>query len=298
MENKSDLLNISVKGKTKIYGLIGNPVGHTISPQIHNTLAKALDIDMVYIPIEVKEDKLEDAIKGIKALGFHGFNVTIPYKEKVIQYLDVVDSSAKTYDAVNTVLIKDGKLIGFNTDADGFYRAFVEAFKCEVEGLKVLIVGAGGSASSIAYILALKGASSITIANRTIDNAIKICERIGITYKKELSTAVLKDDLDIASYDVIVNTTSVGMYPNVNNTILKESIFNSKQKIVDIIYNPSETNFLKRAREKGAATLNGFGMLYYQGVIAFEIWNSMKLPENIEKNIYEIFRSNLGKIIK
>jgi len=291
-------INVSVNGKTKLFGLIGNPVTHTISPQIHNTLAQMMGIDMIYVPLEVPGDKLENAVKGLMALGFHGFNITIPYKEKVTQYLDGLDESAEKYDAVNTVHIKDGRLTGYNTDADGFYRSFTEAFGTEVKGRRVLFVGAGGAASSLACALAEKGAASVTIANRTMENALKICERVGENYNNPINAVILKDDLDISGYDVIINTTSVGMHPNEDKTILGAAAFNSNQKVVDIIYTPSETLFLKRAREAGAATLNGFGMLFYQAVLAFERWNGVKVPDKVGREIYEAFSRDLEKILK
>lgn len=291
------IMNMSVDGKTKLFGLIGNPVEHTISPQIHNTLAKALGINMAYLPLHVEALDLGKAVAGLKALNFSGFNITIPYKEKVMEYLDDIDTTARTYEAVNTVLNRNGKLTGYNTDADGFYRAFTEAFSREVRDLDVLIIGAGGAANSIAYILANKGAASVTIANRTIENAEKICERIRNTYKNKLETAVLSEDMDISPYDVIINTTSVGMYPKIENTVLENSEFNKEQMVIDIIYNPVETIFLKRAKSFGAKTLNGFGMLYYQAVIAFEIWNDISIPKDLERKIYEDFSLNLGKII-
>lgn len=296
--NIDKLVNLSVNGKTKLYGLIGNPVTHTISPQIHNSLSKAMGIDMMYVPLEVHGEELENAIKGLKALGFHGFNITIPFKEKVIQYLDEIDESAKKYDAVNTVQIEEGRLIGYNTDAYGFYRSFVEAFDIEVKGLKVLFVGAGGAASSLAYLLADKGAAAITIANRTIENGVKIGERLSKICKNPINAVILMDDLDISGYDVIINTTSVGMHPHEDKTILGASSFNSNQKIVDIIYTPSETLFLKHAREAGAKTLNGFGMLFYQAVLAFERWNSIKVPAELGRQIYEAFSSDLDKILR
>ena len=294
MENS---LNMSVDGKTRLYGLIGNPVEHTISPQIHNSLAEALNINLVYVPIHVLEEDLGAAVKGLKTLGFGGFNITIPYKEKVMEYLDDIDPTAKAYDAVNTVLIKNGRLIGYNTDADGFYRAFTESFGCEVVGLNVLIIGAGGAANSIAYILANKGAQSITIANRTLENAQKVCERIKSTYKNNLKAVVLNDDMDVSSYDVIINTSSVGMHPKTEDTVIKNAEFNKNHKVIDIIYNPTETDLLKRARKSGASAINGFGMLYYQAVIAFETWNSISIPKDIEKKIYDKFSDNLGQII-
>jgi shikimate 5-dehydrogenase len=292
-----NLLNMSVNGKTKLYGLIGDPVEHTISPQIHNSLAEALGINMVYVPLHVIGENLGAAVNGLKALGFGGFNITIPYKEKVMEYLDEIDATAIAYDAVNTVFVNNGRLLGYNTDADGFYRAFTEAFRCEVKNLSVLIIGAGGAANSIAYILADKGAGSVTIANRTIENAEKICERIRSTYRNRLETAVLNDDMDISSYDVIINTTSVGMYPKTDDTVLKNAAFKKEQMVIDIIYNPVETLFLKRAASSGAKTLNGFGMLYYQAVIAFEIWNSIRIPKDIERKLYEEFSSKLEKIL-
>lgn len=295
--NIDNNMNMSVDGKTKLFGLIGNPVEHTISPQIHNTLAKSLGINMVYVPLHVREENLDTAVEGLKALGFSGFNITIPYKEKVMGYLDEIDTTARTYEAVNTVLNKDGRLLGYNTDADGFYRAFKEAFGCEVKGLNVLIIGAGGAANSVASILANKGAASVTIANRTIENAEKVCERIRITYKNSIEAVTLSDNMDISPYDVIVNTTSAGMYPDIEKTVLKDSIFNKEQMVIDIIYNPVETMLLKRAVSFGAKILNGFGMLYYQAVIAFEIWNSISIPKDIERKVYEDFSQNLESII-
>lgn len=291
------LFDRRVGGNTKLFGLMGNPVKHTISPILQNTFLKTTQIDGIYVPFEVKENNLEGAVNGLVSLGFTGFNVTVPFKEKVIPLLDDVNKEAQMYGAVNTVKIINGKTYGYNTDADGFYKSMRCSYNGSIDN--VLILGAGGSARSITMKLAQNGAKKIYIANRTIEKAKNLSVAIQEYFDVEVHAISLEElkntrDLEI---DIIVNTTSIGMHPNINETPLEALDFKGLKFVYDIIYNPFETKIIKIARGTGISTSNGFGMLYYQGLLAFEIWNDIQMEKEASQKLYDNFINNLENII-
>lgn len=280
----------NIDGKTKTLGLIGNPVEHTMSPFIHNLFAKAMNINMVYLPFHVEQGKLEDAIKGAKALSLIGNNVTVPYKIDVMQYVDVIDKNAKVIGAVNTLHYKDDKIYGYNTDAEGFLQSCQKAgiiFEQKIVGL----LGAGGAAKAIAAVCAERKVKKIYLANRTLEKAEHLKETLKLYYPN-LDIEVLSYDklMSIEKIDICFQTTSIGMYPNIDDSPITDINFLSKLEwAVDAIYNPSETKFLSLAKEQGVHTINGLGMLYYQAVKAFELWQDIKIPEEIIEKCYERF---------
>ena len=281
---------IEVNGHTKQLGIIGKPVGHSFSPQMHNYISKIMGNNYVYSAWDV--DDIENAIKGVRALKIRGVNVTAPYKEKVMPYLDEIDENAQLLGSVNTVVNNDGVLKGYNTDADGFYESLVTK-GIEITGRKVLIIGAGGVVQPTVIRFTQAKPESITVVNRTPERAqmIKkaVLEKTGFEIQMEINS------LD---FDVVINTTSAGMahQKEVLPTDAIEGIdnldfINSKTSVVDMIYNPEETLFLKEARERGAKTVNGLGMLIYQGLIAYELFTETKLPADIyDKVVENIFK--------
>jgi shikimate dehydrogenase len=277
------------KRMKKIYGVIGYPIGHSMSPVMHNDAFSYHDIDGYYTAFQVHPDDLEDAIKGMKALQIGGFNVTTPHKVQVMEYLDEIDDMAKAIGAVNTVVHQDGKLIGYNTDGLGYVRALQEVGG-ELKDKKIVIIGAGGACRAIFFTLVSMGVQHVDIANRTIQRASElIADSLGTLQSQALT--LIEAERQIEKYDIIINTTTVGMYPNTDELPISLEKIKRDSIVSDIIYNPLETRLLKVASEKGAVTQNGVGMFAYQGALAFEKWTGI-MP-NIER-MKKIVEEQLG----
>ena len=295
------VISVNITGKTRIMGLIGNPVEHSISPQLHNNLCKHFDLNLAYLPFRVYSDDLFTVVEAFKALDVVGFNITIPHKVDIIKYLDNVSEEALIIGAVNTVRIKDKKLFGYNTDGQGFMRSLRDA-GMDVKGLKVVILGAGGAARAVAVKLAQEGANSIVILNRSKEKARILTELVNNRVKEvAVFDEMTKDKLIGYTQDcnIIINTTSVGMWPEIDKSPIEMAeIFENRPFVCDLIYNPIKTKFLKNAEENSCKTLSGLGMLIYQGVSAFEIWNEINVPDNITKQMInkfvDFFKGNEG----
>jgi shikimate dehydrogenase len=269
----------TISGKTKICGIMGDPIEHTVSPAMQNAAFKKLGLDYVYVPFFVKSADLNSAIKGMRALNIRGLNVTIPHKVAVIPLLDEIDSLSENLAAVNTIVNIGGCLKGYNTDASGFWRA-LQSEDINPAGKKTVILGAGGAARAIAFILADKGAD-LTIMNRHPETGQNLAERIAGLFRREVNTLELsKDNLEIKlkETEIIVNTTSVGMFPNVKETPIPVRLIQRGQIVFDVIYNPAQTRLLTASAKKGAKVISGVEMLVQQGAAAFEIWTGRKAP--------------------
>lgn len=295
------LIENRISGKTRLIGLIGNPVEHSVSPQLHNTISAFLDVDLVYVPFRVENSDLEDAVLGLKALNLLGFNVTIPYKKDVMKFIDDNTKEALLMGAVNTVKNIDGRLYGYNTDAEGFSRSFKESAGTGFKDKNVFIIGAGGAARAIAVKIAVEGAKSICIVNRTPEKASDIVQIINNNISK-VADYFSSGDPNVRQVfkesDIVINTSSIGMYPDIEcSPVIKGCAFNSSQIVYDVIYNPSKTRFLAEAEKKGCKIINGLGMLFYQGIYAYEIWTGVRLPENITKELFTSF-VNILPIVK
>ena len=275
---------MKINGKTKVCAIIGDPVGHSLSPVMHNAAFKELGLNIVYVAFPVKTDKLEDAITGAKSLGLLGLNVTMPHKNAVIQYLDETDSTAKAIGAVNAILNERGKLFGYNTDGKGAMIALQE--NCaDPEEQKMLLLGAGGAAKAIAF-QAAQETDELVILNRTEEKAEQLAELIHKTFGtkvkgKALSAEVLKEELETTN--VLVNATSVGMSPDVNVSPVPSDLLHSNLCVMDIVYTPLETKLMKDATTVGAKVVSGLEMLLYQGAVAFEIWTNCPAPVEVMK---------------
>lgn len=282
----------TISGKTKIMGIIGNPVEHSISPYLHNTISREVGFDAVYVPFPVC-DSLENAVKGLKAINAVGFNVTIPYKKDVMKFLDENSKEALLMGAVNTVKNIEGRLYGYNTDAEGFSRSFREETGDSFRGKRVFIIGAGGATRAIAVKIAIEGAEKIYIANRTVSKAAEIADIINGNIKDIASSVDMDKKASEVFHDssIIINTTSVGMWPHVEKSPLTdEYTFLNDQIVYDAIYNPCKTKLLLSAEEAGCKTVNGLGMLFYQGVNAYEIWTGLKLEEEFLRELFLSFK--------
>ena len=293
-------LNESITGRTRLLGLLGNPVEHSVSPLLHNTVSTLLGIDAVYIPLKVEKDKLGDMVEGLKAGNFTGFNVTIPFKEDILKYVDNITDEVRLVGCANTIRNSGGVLFASNTDADGFCRAFEEETGSGFLGKNVVILGAGGTARSLAAKVASEGACRLHIINRTISRAKDIALMIGTNYGLICETEEFAHKMSlekiIKGSDIIINTTSAGLYPEIEESPLDENIhFDSRQILYDVIYNPVKTKLLKQAESFGCRTANGLGMLFYQGILAYETWMEMKIPDNILRELYVEFSNYLFK---
>ena len=275
-----------INGHTKQLGIIGYPVEHTFSPAMHNFISDTIHNNYVYCAWRVHPDNLKEAIDAIRALGISGVNVTAPHKKEVMKYLDVVTDGAKELGSVNTIVNRGGKLWGYNTDADGFCMALKKA-GIEIGGSRILILGAGGVTRPTVIRLIDNGAAEITVVNRTMSKAVSLGEDI-------LKCKNFKVNTDICSldFDIVINTTSAGMEPHENamptdsiDVLSDLSFIGANTAVVDMIYNPDETLFLKKARKAGAKTLNGLGMLIYQGIIAYELFTGVTLPSDMGERI-------------
>lgn len=264
---------------TKLYALIGDPIEHSLSPTMQNIAFQRLGLNSVYLAFRVKSEYLEFAVKGMKSLGVLGFNVTVPHKAAVMGCLDKIDASALKIRAVNTVVNKDGELVGYNTDGEGALATLKEE-GLELEGKKVVLLGAGGAAKAIAFSIA-PVAGKLTILNRTESKAVELASSItGYGHSSvegvELTVVSLRNEL--ADANVLINATSVGMYPKSNESPVEQSFLHAGLTVFDIVYNPFTTRLLKDSKAVGAHTISGVKMLVYQGALAFELWTGKKPP--------------------
>lgn len=268
-----------ISGRTKICGLIGDPVEHSMSPAMHNSAFKDSGLYYIYLPFKVKKEQLERAILGIKALNIKGINVTIPHKISVIPFLDELDPLAEKIGAVNTIINNNGVLKGYNTDAHGFLKAMSER-GISPEGKRIVILGAGGASRAISFILADKGAS-LVILNRKLelDQAVELAASISRTFGEEIKALELNEpnlEQALGNSDILVNATSVGMSPNVDKTIVPSGLLKADLIVFDIVYNPLKTKLLAEAEAAGAGVISGLEMLVWQGALAFEMWTGLK----------------------
>ncbi|MBA7497697.1 Shikimate dehydrogenase (NADP(+)) [subsurface metagenome] len=280
-----------INGKTKIIGVIGKNIENSLSPLIHNQIILKHSLNFCYLPFKVTESDLGKAIQGIKALNIRGVNITFPYKEKVIKFLDEVEVSARRIGAVNTIVNNQGILTGYNTDVIGFKKSLQEDGKFAIKG-EAVILGAGGAARAVVYALLEEGIEGICIFNRTPEKAEKIKQDLSPFSPKSrisvfpLEEERLKDKIEEAL--LLVNTTSLGMPPKIDNTPLPdEKLFHPNLLVYDLIYYPAKTLFLRQAKRAGARIINGLPMLVYQGIESFYLWTGLK-PE--EKEVLEMIK--------
>jgi len=277
-----------IDGKTIVLGIIGNPISHTSSPAMHMAAIEALKLNYVYVPFLVQENNLENAIAAVRALNIKGLNVTVPYKEKVIPFLDELDESCKLVGAVNTILNKNGTLIGYNTDGEGFVYDLTIRNKISLINKTVSIIGAGGAAKAIIYALLKYNLKELILLNRTQTRLDEIKKRLENRTTVKISYNSLLD-LNVNEYlsksDIIINTTSLGMEPNINESPINDfSFVTSKHLFYDIIYRPQLTYFLKQAQDRNAMVLNGLGMLLSQGVLIFKLFTNSDPPIGVMRN--------------
>jgi len=287
---------MDIKGTTRVCGLIGNPVGHSVSPAIHNNLARLTGKDMVYTTFKVEKGDVASAVRGAYSLNILGLNVTVPHKSEVIDSLVDMDPLAKAIGAVNTLVRVDGGFKGYNTDILGLARE-LEDEGIELADSKVIILGAGGAARAITFLCSSKGAKKIYLLNRSVDKAQDIAHAVNTHFHNEKVIPMnIADYADIPGTDyIVIQTTSVGLHPNDTAVVIDDEAFYKKVKVgVDIIYNPSETRFMKMCKNAGKPACNGLKMLLYQGVAAYELWNDVSVTKEQADKVYNKMKEELG----
>jgi shikimate dehydrogenase len=278
---------VEINGSTKLTGIIGYPVTHSVSPQIHNAAYAKLGLNYCYLPISVKPEDLERVLEGIRILSFAGVNVTIPHKEAVVTHLDEVTKIARLIGAVNVILVQEGHLIGYNTDGPGFIDSLREDAGFEVAGKRAVVLGAGGGAKSVAMMLAQDGVKTLVISDLIYEKAENLCEYINSHFGIAPYACPSKSNelrKLIGSCDLLVNATPVGMHPKVNECPIEDDYMIPRSAVVyDLVYNPLETKLLKLAKKNGAKAVSGIGMLIRQGALAFSLFTEQEAPVSVMK---------------
>lgn len=278
-----------ITDKTRLVGVIGWPVDDSLNPAMHNAAFTEIGLDWAYIPLPVQPQQLDQALKGLVALNFVGVNVVAPHQQAVMRYMDELSDAARITGAVNTIHIQDRKFYGYNTDAAGFLNAMQEV-GYDLQGLRVAVLGAGGAARAAIFSLASARAERITVFNRTSERAAFLVDDLTEAFPaSRLSFEPLNSETLAAlpgKVDMVINTTSVGMHPQsatcpwpADVPIPPDTIF------YDLVYNPLDTLFLQRARVAGIRTIDGLGMLVYQGAFAFKEWTGRPAPVEVMRQV-------------
>lgn len=283
-----------IDGSTRVCGVIGNPIAHTFSPLIHNTLAKETKQNLVYAAFHV-QDNLKDAIRGAYALNILGLNVTVPYKTEVMDALVQIDQAAHDIGAVNTLVRADGGYKGYNTDYLGLKRA-MEEDGITIKERPVLLFGAGGAAKAAAYLCAVAGAKELYIVNRTLEKAKALADYISDHFQGFSVNAIALDEASSIPRQryTAIQATNFGMWPNVGVTQLEEPcVYEQIDEAIDLIFNPGKTEFMRRVEQAGGKAVNGLKMLLYQGVTAYELWNQLTVEESLLTELYALLKKEL-----
>lgn len=283
-----------ITGHTKLFGVLGTPILHSISPQMHNEAFRQLGMDCVYVAFEVGEEGMKTAVEGLRTLNVRGYNVTMPNKNIMATLCDKLSPAAEIIGAVNTVVNDNGVLTGYTTDGTGYMRA-VEDAGHKIIGKKMTLLGAGGASTAVFVQAALDGLSEISVFSRSTskfnERTRNIIEKLSEHTSCKVNLYDLEDEVllrkEISESAILTNGTSVGMAPDTNNSIINDITMFHKDLIVsDIIYNPRETKLMKLAKQAGCPTFNGMYMLLYQGAEAFKIWTGQDMPVDIIKAKY------------
>lgn len=279
----------TIDADTKLCCLIGNPVIQSISPEIHNASFKDKRMNYVYLSFRVVKDDLKSAITGLRTLGVRGINVTIPHKESVIEFLDSVDKSASDIGAVNTIINENRKLLGVNTDIDGFIEPFRER-KIELRKRRALIIGSGGSARACISGLVNEGCKDILILTRNETRGNKMVAHLKKNLEFRGEILILNDEnlgKTLNDIDIIVNTTPIGMYPNVEESPIPLRLLKKNHVICDIVYKPLRTRLIEYGEKSGCVTIPGYEMLIGQAAKSFKLWTGEEAPRKIMMKVAE-----------
>ncbi|MDI6791290.1 MAG: shikimate dehydrogenase [bacterium] len=282
---------MKINSLTNIIGIIGYPIKHTLSPAMHNAAFDTLHLNMVYLPLPIKPDNFEAAVKGLLSLdNLIGLNVTMPYKERVMGLLDEVSPEADALGAVNTVCRTKDKWAGYNTDGEGYLDSLKKNPGIDPSGQEVVIIGAGGACRAVAFSLAKLGVGSLTLINRTVSRAVTLTGEIKKFFGDITVAAIGLEDAALPKYinkaRLLINATSLGMKPG-DPLPVDPALIHPGLIVSDLIYNPRETNLLKEAKARGAGTVEGIGMFVHQGALAFELWTGQEAPLEIMRQVVE-----------
>ncbi|MEN8135441.1 MAG: shikimate dehydrogenase [Thermodesulfobacteriota bacterium] len=258
----------TLDGNTEVYGIMGWPVSHSLSPALHNRAFAELGLNKVYVPFPVPGEDVEAALHGFRATGVRGLSVTIPHKQAVIPFLDTLDPVAARIGAVNTLLVKDGRIHGYNTDWQGANQALTEVV--DLAGTRVVLLGAGGSARALGFGL-LEAGAKVVVASRTPAQGQALAADMNCHWQPLAEVEKL-------TAEVLVNATSVGMAPAIDEMVVPSAILSGYRVVMDIVYSPLETKLLQEAAGAGCQVVNGLAMLLYQGAAQFELWTGLKAP--------------------
>ena len=285
---------MNVKSTTRIYGIFGHPIEHSLSPVMQNNAFSELDLDSVYVAFDVPPPNISDAVGAIRALGISGINVTIPHKETIMTHLDEISSDAMLVGAVNTISNVEGRLIGFNTDVGGLLRALKDDLEFTPEGKKVFLVGAGGAARAVVVGLGRNYVSEIIIANRTLSKAEDLAKEFGDHFPKvEIKAVMLSDEARIKQYiggsDLLINASSAGMKGE-NPLELPLYLLPKSSAIYDLVYEPKDTPLVREAKKAGIKSASGHSMLLFQGAEAFEIWTGLVAPVRTMRKALDLYQ--------
>lgn len=289
-------MNGRINGRTRTCGLIGNPVEHTLSPLIHNTLAEDMGHNLVYVPFLVERDQVREAVTGAYALNLLGVNVTVPHKSAVIPYLKEIDPLAEKIGAVNTLVRCGGGYKGYNTDMTGLRRA-MESDGIRLSEEKVILLGAGGAARAVAFLCADAGVEEIWILNRTFEKAQQVAQEVNTAFGRTCAKPLLLDGYEKipGSGYLAIQGTSVGLHPHEQEAVIYDDAFYEKvHSGYDLIYKPYDTKFMQLVREHGGKAYNGLKMLAYQGIHAYELWNDVAVGDAQADRIIQKMKEEMG----
>lgn len=266
---------------TKLVIILGNPLEHSYSPRMHNRVFNKLNMDYCYWPVEVSAENLSTVFAGLTKMNVAGFNVTIPHKMRIVELLDELDPLASAIGAVNTICLKDGRTKGYNTDGQGFLKALETDHDMSIDNKNIFIIGCGGAARAIAMTLAFHGVGKVFLCNRTISKADALAAEINekISNCAEVVTQTPAEmAVAMPACQVLINSTGIGMHPNVDALPIDETLLFKELVVADIVYNPLMTRLLQAAQNSGCRIVNGLGMLVYQGAEAFKLWTGVMPP--------------------
>ena len=288
-------MTLSLTGKSQVYGILGDPVAHSLSPLMQNQAFASLGIDAIYVPFHVLPENLPAAIEGLRALQVAGVNITLPHKEAVLPLLDEVDEQARLIGAVNTIVNRQGRLVGYNTDGLGFLQSARQELGFAPEQSRIVLLGAGGACRAAVVALAAAGAASIVIANRTRSRAEQLVSEVAARFEDTgLQACTYEDDLfsaALAEADLVVNTTSVGLHGESINIFQLENI-NRSAAFYDMVYSKVDTPLLRAARLQGLRAVDGLGMLAGQGEEAFLLWTGRRPDPGMMRACLMKYREN------
>jgi len=281
---------MKIDGKTEKVGLLGYPVSHSFSPPMHNAAFSFFKMNYVYTAFNVNPANIKDAVRGLSALGFIGVNVTVPHKEAVIPFIDILSEEARTIGAVNTIKIVDGRYEGYNTDAYGFSAAIKKAFSTKLSGKKIFVIGAGGGAKAVVTRCAVEGAQKVVVTDiapeKAKDLILHISDNLDDACAQYVKAGSEEMKEALSEANIVVNATPLGMKKD-DPLPVDASLFKKGQKVFDLIYNPLKTKLMTEGEKRGCIVSNGLMMLLYQGMKSFEIWTGKKPPEDVMRRELE-----------